>query len=77
MDIYVQATPAICNEFVNAGKKQAISTVISPLKITQIEQTLRVSSGCNMWKACENPKCQFSLAAHNAAQKMKGNKQGG
>ena len=71
MDIYIQAQLGVCNEFINSGKKQATSTVISPLKITQIEQTLRVSSGCNMWKACENRKCQFSIASHNAAQTLK------
>ena len=71
MDIYVQAQLGICNEFIYQGKKQPVSTVISPLKITQIDQTLRVSSGCNMWKACDNLKCQYSIASHNASQKLK------
>ncbi len=67
-NIYVVAAHGTCNEFISGGKRQTISSVISALKINQIDQTLRITSGCNMWKACENPRCQYSIASHNAAQ---------
>ncbi len=66
MDIYVQSTIGTCGEFMVDGKEFETSVVISPLKITQKEndQVLQVNSGCNMWKACQNPRCHFSLVAH-------------
>jgi hypothetical protein len=64
VDIYVQATIGQCAEFVLDGKKQVVSVVISPLTITSGETVLKVKTGCNMWKACQNLKCQFSQVAY-------------
>jgi len=58
--VYFQAEIGECHEFLLSGKKQTISIVISPLKVTNEEGNMRVSHGCNMWKACENTHCQFS-----------------
>ena len=64
MDVYVQSTIGACSEFVVDGKKKEIAIVISPLKLVQDEKNeknLKVNSGCNMWRACQNAECQFSL----------------
>ncbi len=66
MDIYIKSDLGACQEFIaEPGKKrEAVSIVISPLKITTHEDgTIRVISGCNMWQSCCNAKCHFSLAA--------------
>lgn len=67
MDVYINSEIAICNEFIpeKGKKKESTSVVISPLKVSQIESemTLKVTSGCNMWQGCFNPKCHFSIAA--------------
>ena len=64
----MQSQIGLCSEFVNNGKKQEVSIVVSPLKVTGIEDmtkgsALKIISGCNMWRACENVKCQFSLVS--------------
>lgn len=46
------------------GTKEAVSIVISPLKVVGIDESnIRVTSGCNLWQACQNPRCHFSAAA--------------
>ena len=71
MDIYVQATIGVCAEFKVGGKKEETSIVISPLKITTDESVLKINSGCNMWKACKNTGCQYSLIAREQPQMKK------
>ena len=69
MDIYVQATIGPCTEFTLNKEKEEISIVIAPLKIifgrSSVDhpngESLKFNSGCNMWRACENPACQYSL----------------
>ena len=63
-DVYIQSQIGVCSECIIGGKKVETSVVISPLKVKQMENELRVNSGCNMWRACENKRCQFSLASH-------------
>ena len=44
--------------------KESVSIVISPLKVTGGEgSNIRITSGCNLWQACQNPRCHFSAAA--------------
>ena len=43
MDIYVQSQIRACAELILSGKKQEISVVISPLNITQNENTLKAT----------------------------------
>jgi hypothetical protein len=63
MDVYVQSMVGECSEAVIEGKRKTVSIVISPLKLVQRDkETLKVISGCNLWKACQNLSCQFSLA---------------
>lgn len=52
-----------CTEFMLDGKKREVSVIISPLKVNQDDNSLKVISGCNYWKACQNLGCQFSLIA--------------
>jgi len=63
MDVYFQAQIGPCTEFICDRKKQQISVAIAPLKVITEEQTLKVNFGCNMWRGCENPRCQYSLLA--------------
>jgi hypothetical protein len=62
-DITFGSTLGQCAEFSKDGKKQEVTVVISPLKLTEENGTTKVISGCNLWKACENRDCQFALAA--------------
>lgn len=63
--INFQADIGACNEYMKAGKKEPVSIVISPLKVTQSEDgnALKVVFGCNLWKSCMNVGCQYSLTA--------------
>lgn len=69
MDIYFNSVIGTCTEFQMLGKsdgaKQEVSITISPLKVHQDEDkgTIKVTSGCNLWKACGNVACQFALSA--------------
>lgn len=64
MDVYFQSEIGICQEFMlHAGaKKEAVSIVISPLKVIGSEMDLRVVNGCNMWTGCFNASCFYSRA---------------
>jgi len=66
MEINIQSVQGVCSEFIDdKGKKQTVSVVISPLKVTANEEQNRISvvTGCNMWKGCKNEDCFYSLAA--------------
>ena len=66
-DVYFVAEVGVCNQFHIGGKKQDVSIVITPLKVTdKKEGEMKVSYGCNMWKSCENKNCAYSLIAHPA-----------
>jgi hypothetical protein len=66
MDVYIQSQIGECSEFIMNKEKQQVNVVISPLRIHGNEDDLRVISGCNLWKACENPACYFSKASRSA-----------
>ena len=63
MEIQFTSAIGVCTEFTTNGQKEEISIVVSPLKVNQTEDTIRVISGCSMWKSCQNRGCQFSLIA--------------
>jgi len=63
MDVYIQAQIGPCTEAIFDRKKQAVSVAITPLKVISEDQILKISFGCNMWRACENSRCQYSLLA--------------
>ncbi len=69
--VYVNSEIGNCNEFTMGGKKQSISVVISPLKVTADESAgvIKINSGCNFWKSCENIRCQFSQVAYGGPKK--------
>lgn len=62
-DIYFTAAIGPCTEAVFDRKKQEISVAIAPLRVITEEQTLKVNFGCNYWRSCENPRCQYSQIA--------------
>lgn len=72
MDIYVQSEIGICQEFMRTkSKKEAVSVVISPLKlITSNENSIKVQTGCNMWRDCHNSSCFFSAGARKETKKV-------
>ena len=61
MDINIVSMNGECSEY-EPKQKEAISIVISPIRIEGPETNLKVISGCNMWRSCQNAGCQFSLA---------------
>lgn len=70
MEIQILSTIGPCTEAIIDGTKQEISVVISPLKINSDEKNIKVISGCNMWKACQNKHCQYSLLARDNTKKI-------
>lgn len=69
MDIYILSTIGECSAY-KPKQGNAVSVVISPIRIEGGETNLKVISGCNMWRGCQNANCQFSLAARQGP-KMK------
>ena len=69
MDIYFVSTVGVCEEFrttkIKEKKldKESVSVVISPLRAEGQEGNIKVAHGCNMWRACQNKDCYFSMAA--------------
>lgn len=66
MEVNIQAVQGVCNEFIDdKGKKQTVSIVISPLKLTTNEDQNKivVQTGCNLWRACKNAGCFYSMAS--------------
>ena len=64
-EINIQATVGVCTEFVGAdGIEKELSVVISPTHVDMLSQDrMKVVTGCNMWKSCNNPNCYYSIAA--------------
>jgi len=69
MDIYIQSEVGVCAEY-KPRQKEPISIVISPIRIEGKEGNLKVISGCNMWRACQNENCYFSMASR-AREKLR------
>jgi len=71
VQVNIQATQGACSEFVDdKGKKQTVSIVISPLKVTANEEQSKivVQTGCNLWKACQNKGCYYSMVSRQRKQ---------
>lgn len=69
MEIKVEASPGICNQFIDQrGKRGEVSVVIAPLKVEANEDgsRLNISMGCNLWRSCQNEDCYYSLASRKA-----------
>jgi hypothetical protein len=71
--IYFEAALGTCKEYIEPGaaKKTEVSVAISPLKVTESGNTLKISYGCNMYKGCANVRCQHSHAAYEQSMKKK------
>jgi len=70
-DIHLTYLNGECKEFTLGGKKECISIVIAPLKVTDDGKEIKLKSGCNMWKACQNPNCEFSQVSYGGPKKSK------
>jgi len=69
VEIHIQATVGICAEYMAEpdAEKAEVSVVIAPLKVTlEDESKMRVVTGCNLWRSCQNPHCWYSLAARES-----------
>ncbi len=66
-DITIQVLNTIgeCGNYMSAPgePKEAVDIVISPLKIQNSSDKIKVTTGCNMFEACFNPRCYFSSAS--------------
>jgi len=66
MEVNIQALQGVCSEFIDdKGKRRDVSIVVSPLKVTANEEQNKivVQTGCNLWKACFNEGCYYSMAS--------------
>ncbi|MBW2632270.1 MAG: hypothetical protein JRC90_11055 [Deltaproteobacteria bacterium] len=66
MEVNIQSVQGVCSEFIDdKGKKQTVSIIVSPLKVTAKEEQSKivVQTGCNLWKSCQNEGCYYSMAA--------------
>jgi len=70
MDIYILSTVGECSAY-EPKQKGSVSIVISPIRIEGPENNLKVISGCNMWRGCQNANCQFSLASRQGPKVKK------
>jgi len=61
MDVYFTSEIGACADYL-PKQKTPVSIVISPLRVEGSEGHLKVISGCNMWRGCENKNCYFSAA---------------
>ena len=71
MQVNIQATQGACSEFIDEkGKKQTVSIIIAPLKVTANEEQSKivVQTGCNLWKSCLNKGCYYSMASRERKQ---------
>ena len=71
MQVNIQATQGVCSEFLDdKGKKQTVSIIIAPLKVTANEEQskIAVQEGCNLWKSCQNKGCYYSMVARQRNQ---------
>ena len=71
MQVNIQATQGVCSEFLDdKGKKQTVSIIIAPLKVTANEEQskIAVQEGCNLWKSCQNKGCYYSLVSRERKQ---------
>ena len=72
MDVYILSTIGECQAYKPVQRKP-VSIVISPIRLEGGEGNLKVISGCNMWRGCQNADCQFSLAARQGPKMKKAN----
>ena len=70
MDIYILSQIGECASY-EPKQRGVVSIVISPIRIEGTEGNLKVISGCNMWRGCQNAGCQFSLAARQGPKVAK------
>ena len=71
MEVNIQSVQGACSEYIDGkGKKQTVSIVISPLKVTANEEQSKivVQTGCNLWKSCHNEGCYYSMASRQRKQ---------
>jgi len=74
MEVNLQATPGICSEYIDGhNKKREISVVIVPIKALTSNDgsAVKLISGCNMWKSCQNEDCYFSMASRHKKEREK------
>ncbi len=68
-NIYFQASSEqVCTTFMESpsAKKQTVSVVVCPLKAIEEGKQIKAVWGCNRWKACFDPTCQYSMASRGA-----------
>jgi hypothetical protein len=66
LSVHLEYKDIKCEEFTKSGKKETVSVTIIPLRIVQDEkdEVVKISTGCSMWKGCENGNCSFSSKSY-------------
>ena len=62
MEVKIQYEVGMCNQFRRDGvdKAEEVSVVISPLKVVEEGEKVRIISGCNLFRSCHNGDCWYS-----------------
>ena len=71
MQVNIQSTQGACSEYIDEkGKQKTVSIIVSPLKVTANDEQSKivVQTGCNLWKACRNEGCYYSMASRQRKQ---------
>lgn len=58
--IHLEYLNVNCSECLMEGEKQPTSVIIMPLRVIEENDMLKITTGCSMWKNCDNGACQFS-----------------
>jgi len=62
MELKIEYIMGQCNQFRRDGQGGAeeVSVVVSPLKVLEEGDKVRIISGCNMFRSCHNADCWYS-----------------
>lgn len=62
MELKIEYIMGQCNLFRRNGmdKGEEVSVVISPLKVMEEGDKVRIISGCNLFRSCHNSDCWYS-----------------
>lgn len=68
MELKVEYSVGLCNQFCRdgQGQKEEVSVIISPLKVVGEGEKVRIISGCNLFRACHNAYCWYSVDGRRA-----------
>ena len=65
-----------CTEFTNCGAQRAKRVVVSPIRVlckpeVEDRDEYVIFQGCNMYQACRNPNCVYSITSRDQARERR------